>query len=129
MDFLFTDVDCICYGNDCVVSAPKPQAHSYEDRQLKLGVVKVGDGCGLVACTLMAGSVVGEGSTVLAKSTVFKSEELPAGRVYSGTPTIGNKAATKEQSRLAENHPAVDHSQDRSCIAVMAAQECGTSRP
>ena len=120
IDYPWTDMDCITFGNDCVCSYPHNQVHSYEDRTLKIGRVTVGDGCALVRCTLMANSKVGDGATVLANSTVAKGEELPAGGVYSGIPTTGNPAAMRMTKRYAKLHPAPDFSQDRSCMAATA---------
>jgi acetyltransferase-like isoleucine patch superfamily enzyme len=64
------------------------QAHSFEDRVLKLGLVKVGEGA--TACrasVLLYGAEIGAGARVAPHSVVMKHERLLPGQGYAGVPT------------------------------------------
>src|SRR5262249_25708372 len=63
------------------------QAHTFEDRVLKIDRVKVGRGATVGnAAVLLYGAEVGEGTHVLGGSVVMKRERLEAHRWYAGCP-------------------------------------------
>jgi non-ribosomal peptide synthetase-like protein len=65
------------------------QAHSFEDRVLKMGRVRIGRrasvGCGTV---VLYGADIGDGAHVLSNSVVMKHELLLPGQRYAGAPTV-----------------------------------------
>ena len=64
------------------------QAHSFEDRVLKLDRVHVRRGATVGSqALLLYGADVGEGTTVAPHSVVMKHERLLPGRAYAGVPT------------------------------------------
>jgi len=64
------------------------QAHTFEDRVLKIGCVRVRRGATLGAsAVLFYGVDVGEGARVAPHGVVSKGERLPGGRDYAGVPT------------------------------------------
>ncbi|HEX8202797.1 MAG TPA: hypothetical protein VF590_20135, partial [Isosphaeraceae bacterium] len=64
------------------------QAHSFEDRVLKIGRVTIRRGATVGdAAVLLHGAEVGERARVAPHSVVMKHERLPAGRSYAGCPT------------------------------------------
>jgi acetyltransferase-like isoleucine patch superfamily enzyme len=77
----------LAIGDDATVDTMF-QAHSFEDRVLKLDHVKVGP-----RVTLRRGSVIlygatfGEGCILEGHSVVMKNEKLLPRRVYVGAPT------------------------------------------
>jgi len=63
------------------------QAHSFEDRVLKLGYVDLHKGCtGGAGAVLMYSSEVGAGSHVGEQSVVMKHEVLLSHQYYVGAP-------------------------------------------
>src|SRR5262249_9036412 len=61
------------------------QAHTFEDRVLKIDRVTVGRGATVgAAAVLLYGADVGESATVVAHSVVMKHERLQPGQVYVG---------------------------------------------
>jgi acetyltransferase-like isoleucine patch superfamily enzyme len=64
------------------------QAHSFEDRVLKIDRVRIGDGATVGrASVLLYGIDIGAGARVAAHSVVMKRERLLPGRRYVGVPT------------------------------------------
>jgi acetyltransferase-like isoleucine patch superfamily enzyme len=64
------------------------QAHSFEDRVLKLDRVRVGRNATLQRSALMLyGSELGDGARVLPHGVVMKHERLSPGLTYAGAPT------------------------------------------
>ncbi|MFO1053108.1 MAG: amino acid adenylation domain-containing protein [Planctomycetota bacterium] len=64
------------------------QAHSFEDRVLKIDRVRVGRGATLQRSTVVLyGTVIEDGARVTAHSVVMKNERLPARRDHEGVPT------------------------------------------
>ncbi len=64
------------------------QAHTFEDRVLKIGRVKIGpDSTVGYAAVLLYGADIGEGTHVAANSVVMKHEQLQPHRAYAGCPT------------------------------------------
>jgi non-ribosomal peptide synthetase-like protein len=70
------------------------QSHSFEDRVLKLGRVRIGPGADLGrGAVLLYGAEIGKGAAVAPNSVVMKSEMLLPGLRYAGCPT--RPAATR----------------------------------
>jgi non-ribosomal peptide synthetase-like protein len=64
------------------------QAHTFEDRVLKIDHVKIRRGATVGAsAVLLYGADIGERTHVLAHSVVMKRERLLSGRCYAGCPT------------------------------------------
>ncbi len=64
------------------------QAHTFEDRVLKIGRVRIGkDATVGHAALLLYGADVGAGAAVVGNSVVMKHERLLPGRGYAGCPT------------------------------------------
>ncbi|MCB9868747.1 MAG: amino acid adenylation domain-containing protein [Planctomycetes bacterium] len=63
------------------------QAHSFEDRVLKIGRVRLGEGSTVRGgAVLLYGAEIGQGSTVAPHSVVMKHEVLQPHRHYAGCP-------------------------------------------
>ncbi|HEX4739117.1 MAG TPA: amino acid adenylation domain-containing protein [Allosphingosinicella sp.] len=81
------DPDMIEIGAGATVSAMF-QAHTFEDRVLKVDKVRIGAGATVSAGTVpLYGAVVGEGAHVGAHSVIMKQEHLLPGLRYQGVPT------------------------------------------
>jgi non-ribosomal peptide synthetase-like protein len=81
------DPDMLDLGDDATVSALF-QAHSFEDRVLKLGPVRVRAGATVGSgAVVFFGADVGEGARVAPQAVVMKGERLPPGRAYAGSPS------------------------------------------
>lgn len=81
------DPDMLRFGDDVTVDALF-QAHTFEDRVLKVDHVHLRDGCTIGANTvLLYGADVGAGAVVAPHSVVMKREVLPGGARYEGAPT------------------------------------------
>jgi non-ribosomal peptide synthetase-like protein len=80
------DPDMLVIEDDATVGGHF-QAHSFEDRVLKIDVVRIGRGatvgCGAV---LFYGADVGDGAEVLPHGVVMKHEALSPGLSYAGVP-------------------------------------------
>jgi acetyltransferase-like isoleucine patch superfamily enzyme len=81
------DPDMLHLGDDVTVQALF-QAHTFEDRVLKVDHVHVRDGATVGAnAVLLYGADVGAGATVAPHSVVMKRERLEPGAAYEGVPT------------------------------------------
>ena len=81
------DPDMLDFGDGATVNAMF-QAHTFEDRVLKIGHVKVGAHATLGDATVpLYGAVVGEHTTVAPHSVIMKHEHLLPGLRYEGAPT------------------------------------------
>ncbi len=81
------DPDMIIIEDDATVSA-NYQAHTFEDRVLKIGHVVVKKGATLGRATVpLYGAVVGEHTRVEPNSVIMKHEHLLPGRRYQGAPS------------------------------------------
>jgi len=81
------DPDMIEIGAGATVSAMF-QAHTFEDRVLKVGKVTIGAGATVAFGTVpLYGAAIGEGAHVGAHSVVMKQEHLRPGLRYQGVPT------------------------------------------
>ena len=81
------DPDMIEVGDHATACASY-QAHTFEDRVLKVGPVRFEAGSTVCAGTVpLYGAVVGAGAHVGAGSVIMKAESLNAGTRYQGAPT------------------------------------------
>jgi carbonic anhydrase/acetyltransferase-like protein (isoleucine patch superfamily) len=81
------DPDMLRFGDDVTVQALF-QAHTFEDRVLKVDHVDVRDGATVGANTvLLYGADIGPGAIVEPHSVVMKREVLVAETRYEGVPT------------------------------------------
>jgi non-ribosomal peptide synthetase-like protein len=81
------DPDMIRIGDGATVTAMF-QAHTFEDRVLKVDTVTIGAGATVAAATVpLYGAVIGENAHVGPHSVVMKHEHLLPGLRYQGVPT------------------------------------------
>jgi acetyltransferase-like isoleucine patch superfamily enzyme len=81
------DPDMLSFGDGSTVSALF-QAHTFEDRVLKIDHVEIRAGATVGSGTvLLYGADIGEGCKVAPHSVVMKRERLLPGRTYEGCPT------------------------------------------
>jgi acetyltransferase-like isoleucine patch superfamily enzyme len=81
------DPDMITIEDGAAVSA-NFQAHTFEDRVLKIDRIRIRRGATLAAGTVpLYGADIGEGAYVAPHSVIMKHEHLTPGRRYSGAPT------------------------------------------
>lgn len=81
------DPDMIEIGDGATVTAMF-QAHTFEDRVLKVDKVRIGDGATLGAAVIpLYGAEVGAGTHVGAHSVIMKHERLLPGLAYQGVPS------------------------------------------
>jgi non-ribosomal peptide synthetase-like protein len=81
------DPDMLRFGDDVTVDALF-QAHTFEDRVLKVDHVDLRDGCTVRSNTVVLyGADIGAGASVAAHSVVMKRELLAPGGRYGGAPT------------------------------------------
>ena len=88
------DPDMLHFGDDAIVLG-QFQAHSFEDRILKIDHVRIGPGATIGHnAVVFYGAVVGAGAQVLPHGVVMKGDVLAEGGVYAGCPTraIGSAA-------------------------------------
>jgi non-ribosomal peptide synthetase-like protein len=80
------DPDMIEIGDGATVHAMF-QAHTFEDRVLKIGRVRIGAGASVGPGTVpLYGVTIGEGTVVAPHSVVMKGETLAARTTYEGAP-------------------------------------------
>ena len=80
------DPDMISIADDATVSAIF-QAHTFEDRVLKIDKVTIGPGATLGHGTVpLYGANIGAGTHVTTNSVIMKEETLLPGRTYTGAP-------------------------------------------
>jgi non-ribosomal peptide synthetase-like protein len=81
------DPDMIEIGDGATVTAAF-QAHTFEDRVLKLDKVRIGAGATVGSNTVpLYGATIGEGAYVAPHSVIMKDEHLLPHRHYEGAPT------------------------------------------
>lgn len=81
------DPDMLSFGENTTVSCMF-QAHSFEDRVLKIGHVRINERCNIGSgVVLLYGADIGGGAWIGENSVVMKDETLLPGRYYSGCPT------------------------------------------
>jgi acetyltransferase-like isoleucine patch superfamily enzyme len=81
------DPDMLDFGDDVTVQALF-QAHTFEDRVLKVDHVHIASGASVAANTvILYGAEIGAGARVEPHSVVMKREALLPRTVYEGAPT------------------------------------------
>ena len=81
------DPDMIEIGDEATVNA-KFQAHTFEDRVLKIDRVIIGRGATMGSATVpLYGANIGERTHVAEHSVIMKREHLSPGLKYEGAPT------------------------------------------
>jgi non-ribosomal peptide synthetase-like protein len=82
------DPDMLQIEDDVTVHALF-QAHSFEDKVLKIDKITIRSGADVGSgAVLFYGAEIGEGAVVAPHSVVMKHERLLPGRVYEGCPTV-----------------------------------------
>ncbi len=87
------DPDMISIDDEATVSGHF-QAHTFEDRILKIDTIRIGKGATVRdGAILFYGSDIGEGACVMPQSVVMKRERLSSNTTFAGSPTkpIANK--------------------------------------
>src|SRR5262249_7457685 len=80
------DPDMLTFEDDATVDC-QFQAHTFEDRVLKIDQVRIRRGATVAsAAVLLYGAEIGEGALVAPHSVVLKRERLQAGKSYAGCP-------------------------------------------
>lgn len=79
------------------------QAHTFEDRVLKIGPIRVGNHATLAEGTVpLYGADIGPHARVAPHSVIMKHEHLPPGHVYEGAPT---RRAPADEASPASSFP------------------------
>ena len=83
-----TEFDCVSVGHFAALNAVSAlQTHLYEDRVMKVGRVKVGDGVTIGAgSTVLYDSHVGDYARLGPLTVVMKGESIPADTEWAGAP-------------------------------------------
>jgi non-ribosomal peptide synthetase-like protein len=82
-----TDPDMLEIADEATVNCLY-QAHTFEDRVLKIDRIAIGKRASLGSgALLLYGTTIGEETQVVAHSVVMKGETLEAGHTYAGCPT------------------------------------------
>lgn len=83
-----TEFDCVEIGDNCEFNAwAGPQTHLFEDRIMKIGKVKVGNGVTIgVRTTVLYNAEVGENVEVGPLTLVMKGESIPEKTAWYGSP-------------------------------------------
>ncbi len=80
------DPDMLSIGDNATVDC-NFQAHSFEDRILKIDHVHIGSGASLGHhAVLFYGANIGDGALVTPHSVIMKNERLDANATYAGCP-------------------------------------------
>jgi non-ribosomal peptide synthetase-like protein len=96
------DPDMLCFEDGAVVSG-QFQAHTFEDRVLKIDRVRIRERATIgLGAVLLYGADVGAGARVAPHSVVMKHESLLADHYYSGSPTRDVQQTV--QSAVPRNH-------------------------
>ncbi|HJQ26137.1 MAG TPA: amino acid adenylation domain-containing protein [Blastocatellia bacterium] len=89
------DPDMLHFEDGATVSC-QFQAHTFEDRVLKIDHVRIGRGASVGGnAVLLYGADIGAGTRVAPHSVVMKRERLLAGRDYAGCPTRPARATAQ----------------------------------
>lgn len=83
-----TEFDCVSLGDDCELNNHTgPQTHLFEDRIMKIGTVKIGNGVTVRSrSTVLYDTQVHDNVIIEPMTLVMKGEELPSDSVWSGSP-------------------------------------------
>jgi non-ribosomal peptide synthetase-like protein len=91
-----TEFDCVQIGSYAELNAHcGPQTHLFEDRVMRIGDVKIGEGATLGArTTVLYDAVVGDFCRLGPLTLVAKGEHLPNQTSWEGTPSSPRRAGT-----------------------------------
>jgi len=91
-----TEFDCVQIGSYAELNAHcGPQTHLFEDRVMRIGDVKIGEGATLGArTTVLYDAIVGDFCRLGPLTLVAKGEHLPNQTSWEGTPSAPRKAGT-----------------------------------
>ncbi len=83
-----TEYDCVSIGDDVVMHAwSGPQTHLFEDRVMKIGQVRIGNGVSIgPRTTILYDSNVEDNARLGPLTLVLKGETIPAGQAWIGSP-------------------------------------------
>jgi non-ribosomal peptide synthetase-like protein len=83
-----TEFDCVEIGDHAELNNfSGPQTHLFEDRIMRIGHVKIGEGSTLgVRTTVLYDSSVGAHCRLGPLTLIAKGEQLPAGTCWTGSP-------------------------------------------
>lgn len=83
-----TEYDCVSIGDDAVLHAwSGPQTHLFEDRVMKIGMVRIGQGVNVgPRSTILYDTRVEPGARLGPLTLVLKGETIPAGQAWIGSP-------------------------------------------
>ncbi len=83
-----TEYDCVSIGDDAVLHAGSgPQTHLFEDRVMKIGQVRIGNGVNVgPRSTILYDTHVEDGARLGPLTLVLKGESIPAGQAWMGSP-------------------------------------------
>ena len=83
-----TEYDCVTIGDDAVLHAwSGPQTHLFEDRVMKIGMVRIGKGVNIgPRSTILYDSRVEDHACLGPLTLVLKGESIPAGQDWMGSP-------------------------------------------
>ena len=83
-----TEYDCVSIGDDAVLHAwSGPQTHLFEDRVMKIGMVRIGDAVNVgPRSTILYDTRVEAGARLGPLTLVLKGEAIPAGQAWIGSP-------------------------------------------
>lgn len=95
------------------------RTHSFEDWRLKFGFVEIGPRTVIYPCsTVMFGSVTAEDCTIISNSLVLKGDELAAGTITAGIPSVPVKNREPENAEYEEPFTPVKSSKAHRNILI-----------
>jgi non-ribosomal peptide synthetase-like protein len=96
-----TEFDCVSIGDHAELNAHSgPQTHLFEDRIMRIGSVKIGEGATLgVRTTVLYDSGIGSHSRLGPLTLIAKGEQIPDTTAWSGSP------ATPSRTPAASRNP------------------------
>lgn len=85
-----TEFDCVEVGDFCVINSLSAlQTHLYEDRVMKVGRVRLGQGVTVAAgSTVLYDTHCGDFSRIGPLTIIMKGEEIPANSEWQGSPAV-----------------------------------------
>ncbi|GAC1335817.1 MAG: hypothetical protein NVSMB26_21200 [Beijerinckiaceae bacterium] len=94
-----TEFDCVTVGDFCAINAGSAlQTHLYEDRVMKVGRVRVGNGvCVGAGSTVLYDTEVGDYARLGPLTVVMKGESIPAHTEWVGAPAVPRAAEVEQR--------------------------------
>jgi len=85
-----TEFDCVTIGDFCSINALSAlQTHLYEDRVMKVGRVRLGNGVFVGAnATVLYDTHIGDFARLRSLTVVMKGENIPANSEWEGAPAV-----------------------------------------